>query len=151
MSKIITHEEALLIIGPEALALCKGPVRAVGSRVTCKPAPTNTDADYLVLIDEADWVRLADCLQECDFAMDGSLPIDEKPWNVEHHFRSYKLAETNVVATDSEVFHRRFLAASSIATRLNLLDKPDRIALFQAVLYGNECQPEHEMPWEKAA
>lgn len=31
----------------------------------------------------------------------------------------------------------RFIAATAVAKRLNLLDKADRIALFQAVLYAN--------------
>jgi hypothetical protein len=42
----------------------------------------------------------------------------------------------NLIVTDDLEWHRRFVAATSIAKRLNLMAKADRIALFQAVLYG---------------
>ena len=43
----------------------------------------------------------------------------------------------NLIVTRNDTFFNRFMAASSVAKRLNLLDKADRVAVFQAVLYGN--------------
>lgn len=48
--------------------------------------------------------------------------------------------DVNLIVTQDNKFYDRFMAATSVAKRLNLLDKADRIALFQAVLYGNRCE-----------
>lgn len=73
----------------------------------------------------------------------GSLGFDESPLPADEKFSSYVKnndgTPENLIITSSQVFHQRFLAASSVAKRLNLLEKSDRIALFQAVLYGNSC------------
>jgi hypothetical protein len=45
--------------------------------------------------------------------------------------------DVNLIATSDGDFFRRFLAATQVCIRLNLMNKEDRIALFQAVLYGN--------------
>lgn len=111
----------------------------VGSRVTCDPAPTDTDEDFLVLVTPETFAdfELALCLQGFEFGgsrihAGGCLLGDESS------FQSYTLGAENVIVTASEAFFNRFMAATSVAKRLNLLDKSDRIALFQAVLYGSE-------------
>ncbi len=110
--------------------------RACGSRITCNPAPTNTDADYIVLIkDHHDFYQV---MMEYGYRLGGS-DITNRPADVdpEHVFASYTRDWLNLIVTTSPVFYRRFCAATSIAKRLNLLKKSDRIALFQAVLYAN--------------
>lgn len=114
----------------------------VGSRVTCDPMPPSADVDYLALIHDGIAAQFYAELQEGRWEIGGSLiPDDGNRLPREERFQSYRLDDINIIATRSDVFFRRFLAATSVAKRLNLLDKEDRIALFQAVLYGNECAP----------
>ncbi len=113
---------------------------AVGSRVTCSPAPTDTDEDFLVFVPgEPNEVHaLIDRpLTEAGWDLGGSLPTDmQTPIESHHRFWSYTRGDQNLIITASEPFYARFLAATAVAKRLNLLSKDDRIALFQAVLYG---------------
>lgn len=112
-------------------------ITAVGSRITCSPAPTNTDQDWLVLIDQHAYDKFAKDLMADGWIVGGSLiPNDANYLHESQRFNSFTKGVDNVIATASADFHKRFLAASSIAKRLNLLEKPDRIALFQAVLYA---------------
>lgn len=129
------HEipEALKIIVP----LCQR-VEHVGSRVTCNPAPTDTDDDYLVLVNIEQHLTLDTVLFRKNWILGGSqLPDEINHTPPDGKFKSYTLGRLNLIITESPEFFRRFMAATSVAKRLNLLDKPDRIALFQAVLYGN--------------
>jgi hypothetical protein len=103
---------------------------AVGSRVTCNPPPTDTDEDWLVLVfDRAD-----DKLAEAGFTQDGSPEF--YTGNDNGGFRSWRRGDLNIVTTESAEFFDRFTTATDLAKRFNLLRKADRIALFQAVLYG---------------
>lgn len=112
-------------------------ITAVGSRVTCNPPPVGTDQDWLVLVDAAAYDQFADTLIKDGWEVGGSLiPNDANYLPESQRFNSFTKGEDNIIATDSPEFHQRFLAASATAKRLNVLLKPDRIALFQAVLYG---------------
>lgn len=109
----------------------------VGSRVTCRPPVTDTDADYLVLVEsDSAYSEIAGMGFEIH---DGTASTYDTPEDMT--FTSWRLGELNLLVTESPLFFSRFMAATSVATRLNLLDKPDRIALFRAVLYGEECEP----------
>lgn len=112
-------------------------ITPVGSRVTCNPPPTDTDRDFLVLVSPEKWGELSELL--IDWEHDGSDVSDPEILDAALAFQSYSLGNDNIIATKCPEFHRRFLAASSVAKRLNLMQKADRVALFQAVLYGNEC------------
>lgn len=116
-------------------------VEAVGSRVTCNPAPTNTDADFLVWTRGAPRLaRVSGGLRRAGFVVGGSVPADMSctlPSGSGLRFLSYRLGVENVILTADAEFYRRFMAATDIAKRFNLLVKADRVALFQAVLYGN--------------
>jgi hypothetical protein len=108
----------------------------VGSRVICNPPPTDTDADYLclVVLGGAEDAQVA--LRSAGYVNGGSddpLALLLEP---EKEFTSYKKGEINLIVTESPEFFRRFLAATVVSTRLNLLKKDDRIALHRAVLYG---------------
>ena len=137
-------------------------VTAVGSRVTCNPPPTTTDRDWLVLVSEDKFDFFAAELLADGWVVGGSMiPNDENYLPESVRFNSFTKTidgtPENLIVTVSEEFHRRFLAASAVAKRLNLLDKADRIALFQAVLYGAhtddafapgvEAPPEAIDPW----
>lgn len=110
----------------------------VGSRRTCNPPPMDTDDDYLVLV--KDHYEFRAHIAELGFTLLGSLVADaSEPLDAEDRFSSYMLGDINLIVTQDENFYHKFLAATSVAKRLNLLVKADRIALFQAVLYGNPC------------
>jgi hypothetical protein len=112
----------------------------VGSRVTCDPPPPSGDEDYLVLQTLETQKALSDILNDYSFERVGSeIQDDVNEHPPEERFTSYKYGDVDLIVTASSVFFDRFIAATSVAKRLNLLDKGDRIALFQAVLYGNPC------------
>lgn len=108
----------------------------VGSRVTCRPAPTDTDDDYLVLVKQLD-VAHEFFMRRTLFGRGGSVPADMKPVEPLNRFHSYKHHELNIIVTESPDFFCRFMLATRVATKLNLLHKVHRIDLFQAILYGN--------------
>lgn len=126
---------------PEISGLAKR-ITAVGSRVTCDPPPQDTDQDWLVLVDDKDFDEFAKSLIQRGWQVGGSLiPNDANYLPPNMRFNSFTLGVDNVIATASKEFHERFLSASATAKRLNLLNKEDRIALFQSVLYATVCDP----------
>jgi hypothetical protein len=113
-------------------------IEPVGSRVTCDPAPKDTDQDYLALTAGDHLERL---LLEEGYTLEGSWPAD--PGHAarnDYEFFSFRSGEVNIIVTRSREFFNAFIAATSVCKRLNLMDKADRIALFQAVLYQNPCE-----------
>ena len=110
----------------------------VGSRVTCDPPVLNTDEDYLVLVAPEAMPDVHMALLRAEFALDGSNTADAvSTVPEEDRFQSFSNDTVNIILTRSPKFFRRFMAATYVARRLNLRVKGDRIALFQAVLYGN--------------
>lgn len=112
-------------------------VELCGSRVTCKPAPSDTDEDYLVELPnsrEDTVARIVSRLSEAGYRWEGSHQHYQTAAN---EFMSWRLGTINLIITASADFARRHRAATHVCTRLNLMSKDDRIALFQAVLYGN--------------
>jgi hypothetical protein len=105
-------------------------VAETGSRFICNPPPMDTDQDYICLVKD---LRETDVLvTEEKYERGGSI------WpECENNFFSYKRDDTNLIITESEEFFNKFVAATSVAKHLNLLNKEDRVHLFQAVLYGN--------------
>lgn len=108
----------------------------VGSRVTCDPPPVGTDQDVLVYVDLYACNPLFNALEAEGWECDGSEMYMNSVREGEG-FQSYRKGELNLVITSDSEFYDRFVAATSVAKRFNLLDKADRVALFQAVLYGN--------------
>jgi len=103
-----------------------------GSRYICDPPVMDTDDDYIVLA-EAGADRAAGRLLKAGFA-ETSNGNDYPDDGV---FMTLRRGDVNIVLTEDREFFGRFVAATEIAKRLNLRHKPDRLALFQAVLYGN--------------
>lgn len=127
-------------------------MQPVGSRVTCNPPPIDTDEDYLLyvgheygenglMVVKDSELRLMEVelyLKGSGWEMGGSLPNEMKcEVKPSEKFCSWTLGELNLIITTSDEFFRRFLAATAVAKEFNLMDKGDRIKLFQAVLYGN--------------
>ena len=103
-----------------------------GSRVICNPPELDTDDDYVVLVRDANAFRL----QAVELGWETS-EGSEVP-----QFESFRKVDVNLIVTTDEAFFKRFDAATHVAARLNLRNKDDRIALFQAVLYANKWTPE---------
>jgi hypothetical protein len=114
-----------------------------GSRITCNPAPTDTDRDFLVQTAPGMWEIFCAALVRDGWLCGGSsIPDDANNTPIEDRFQSYTYGENNIIATISPAFYDRFVLATAVSTRLNLMDKAHRIVLFQAILYGNEPLPE---------
>lgn len=111
----------------------------VGSRVTCNPPPVDTDQDVLVYIDEANADDFVWRMKKTGFNVELGEGYAEDALNSgeEDRFQSYRLGDVNLIDTVDERFYTRFAAATAMAKRANLMQKEERIALFQAVLYGN--------------
>jgi len=106
----------------------------VGSRVTCDPPPTDTDQDVLCFVENKE--AFAALAERDGYEVAGSVPADGlKSGNSK--FISLKKGECNLIVTDDVSFKNLFMVATRLAKRLNLLNRDDRVALFQAVLYGN--------------
>lgn len=115
-------------------------IEKVGSRETCSPPPTDTDEDFLVLVDAIDWNDLCACLEEGGFEVEGNY-APEAGVTPEEGFLSFRKGDgkdaVNFILTCSEEFFNLFMAATLEAKRLNLMLKEERVALFQKILYGN--------------
>ena len=120
----------------------------VGSRVTCNPAPTDTDNDFLVFISGNFSDAEDKKLKDSGFVLGGSVfrsDIKNTTGNYEYFFWSYTKGDLNIIVIDSYEFYTKFLYATELSKNLNLLNKGDRIALFQYVLYGNTVKATNEV------
>lgn len=109
-------------------------VTACGSRVTCNPPPTDTDRDFLVVTADACEAAFVAELKNLGFNCEGYDQYQQT--SVAGGFKSWRRGDLNLIVTSDDVFAERHRAATYVCTRLNVLDKSDRIAIFQAVLYG---------------
>lgn len=110
--------------------LCKE-FEPVGSRITVNPTPQNTDIDYLALLG---WFSDAEhVLKRSGFFLETRTDYGSMT-----HFRSWRKGDVNIIVTYRRSFFDAFMAATHVAKRLNLREKADRVALFQAVLYRNK-------------
>jgi hypothetical protein len=107
----------------------------VGSRVTCNPAPTDTDEDILILTDNLVTLQKA-CWKD---GFDGSeLYVTEGlEGTYKGDFYSMRKGDINLIITEDKDFYERFTLASYVCKQLNVLEKKDRITVFQALLYNN--------------
>lgn len=109
-----------------------------GSRRICNPPPEGSDIDWIVL---AESEKLYSWLISQGWEMEGDYVFSETV--DEGDFRSFRKEEINLIVTSKRDFYNAFSLATKVARRLNLLEKKDRVVLFQAILYGNE--PEIEL------
>ncbi len=136
-------EAELQIVFTELRAEFSAIVSPCGSRVTCDPAPTDTDADYLVLIPVGQRIALDLVAKLCGagWHWDGSEHYQKA---VSDGFMSWKRGHVNLIITSNRHFWERHQLATAVCKKLNLMHKPDRIVLFQALLYDKG--PEEPMP-----
>ena len=113
----------------------------VGSRVTCNPAPTDTDEDFLLLIDDV--LKFQTQVESLGYFLGGSnIPHEDNTLSQDDRFMSFTKEidgiYVNLIVTQSLIFFEKFMTATHVARRLNILNKEHRIVLFQAILYGNK-------------
>lgn len=129
-------EIPLVLDALEAMILAGATVEPCGSRVTCDPPPGDSDRDLLVEIPAGREAASAAVirLDSAGFSLDeGSQHYQDA---VAGGFMSWRYQDINVILTSNADFAHRHRVATALCKRLNLLQKPDRIAVFQAVLYG---------------
>lgn len=114
-----------------------------GSRVTCNPPIMDTDVDYLIQIlapnrgDEPSQEQISNVVQTISsfgFMLDCN---EHYQSSAVTGFMSFKLDGVNLLVSANAPWCTRHRAATTLCKRLNLMHKPDRIAVFQAVLYAN--------------
>ena len=114
-----------------------------GSSYICNPPVLNTDIDFIVLTTQENYWDLVNTLSMAEWEEGGSRP---KPTPAEYQstleieyygFASWKKGNVNLIITTSEDFYNKFVKATELAKKQNLLKKEDRVALFQKILYGN--------------
>jgi hypothetical protein len=103
----------------------------VGSRITCNPAPTDTDEDVLLLTDDKKTL-IGDCI-EVGFKWDS-----DATKSYPDSFVSLRNGTMNLIITDDEEFFKKFMLATHVCKSLNVSPKRNRITVFQAILYGKE-------------
>ena len=97
----------------------------VGSRVTCVPAPTDTDEDVLILTD-----NLGTFVRRCNKA-----GFKDTGSYTGAAFHSLRHGEINLIITNEKEFYDKFMLATHVCKSLNVLDKQHRITVFQSILY----------------
>lgn len=115
-------------------------VEPCGSRVTCNPPPTDTDQDYLVEVPAHDRGHVAlvvSDLTQAGFHLEGNGHYQDQ---AAEGFMSWRRGDVNLIVTANPLFASRHRVATKLCTRLNLQIKNNRIAVFQAVLYGKEWE-----------
>lgn len=109
-------------------------IYASGSAVICNPPVLNSDKDFIICATNPR--LLIEFLVKNNFEV--SLNNDGKyEFNPDDGITCLRRDEVNLVVTVSRDFYLKFVEATDLAKKLNLLEKSQRIALFQYVLYGN--------------
>lgn len=121
----------------------------VGSRVTCDPPPMDTDRDFLIFVKQIDFNNLVFQLFKDDFEIGGSRVYRRGLTEDDFAFQSYTKGDINLIVTASPKFFDKFIKATNIARDLNLLNKQDRIDLFQEVLYDVPRVTQWKKEWDK--
>ena len=101
-----------------------------GSNYICNPPVTNTDVDEMFLVDD---------LQEVNFQLTGlgwtKCGLEEETYQDKpSHWATYRKENMNALLTTDLKYFMDFFKATEEAKHLNLLNKEDRVALFQKIL-----------------
>ena len=101
-----------------------------GSSYICNPPVINTDVDEMFLVDD---------LQEVNFQLTGlgwtKCGLEEETYQDKpSHWAAYRKENMNALLTTDLKYFMNFFKATEEAKHLNLLNKEDRIALFQKIL-----------------
>lgn len=119
---------------------------ATGSRVICPHVcEESTDYDYVISAYQVDFDYLRRCLVSDGYQSFGSVPNDP---GFETYRKKFGKSSLNVIhMTESMLL--AFGTATELATRLELTNKHDRIALFESICgqYRVQWRSRHEPPF----
>lgn len=103
-----------------------------GSSYICNPPVTDTDEDYIILVDD-----FKECIRQL-------IAYGFEPCSDEHYvstqlnlFEAFRLGRLNYIVTYDHIFFTRFVAATELAKVYNFKYKEDRVNLFKVILYGS--------------
>ena len=99
-----------------------------GSRVICDPPVLTTDEDWFVWV--SDWDEAAEIL----YAEGFSPTTEQQDYTA---FISLRKAYLNICVTTDIDLYKRTVLATDLAKRFNLLNKQDRVDLFNAIQFGS--------------
>jgi hypothetical protein len=104
-----------------------------GSSYICFPPVTHTDYDIVLYVLPEHFGQYMEDLLADDWERGGSR-------NEQSEWASFKKTEGgvlyNFIVTQNETHYNNMYIATSIAKRLNLMRKPDRVMLFHAIVDG---------------
>lgn len=103
----------------------------VGSRVTCDPAPTDTDRDVLVLCKPGEVRGISDLIYLAGGELCGQ---GYGEFEDGYGILPVRLGDDNYLLTESAEYFWRFVAVTTFAKKMNFLDKAVRKELFAAAL-----------------
>ena len=96
-----------------------------GSSVICNPPVTDTDEDWALLVVDRKSTQatlLSEGWKVCGTAYEN-----------DGRFTAFRKGNKNIMVMDDADHYRQWVRATDAATQLNLLDKGQRVALFEAV------------------
>ena len=118
------HRETLPFLEDSESIICYYPT---GSRCICYPPPENTDEDYIVLVNSIKYVTYPMILSMLGWKENGKQYKGSD-------FISFKKdidgVLTNLIITKYDDFYQQWIHATEDAKERNLLNKADRIKLF---------------------
>lgn len=103
-----------------------------GSRYICNPAPTDTDNDTMFLVTDIEKARQA--LRDDNWKEGGS---GEKGRPMISFKKTVDGVLENYIVIDDVEHYQKWVTATELSKRLNLLKKNDRIELFGVIVDGN--------------
>ncbi len=102
-----------------------------GSNYTCDPAVTDTDIDWLVLV--ADFPKYWIYLTEDNGWTPGGSSVDAIVNDERAVFAAFRKGVHNLIVVNDPEYYDRLVLATEMAKRFNLLEKEDRVLLFEVV------------------
>lgn len=111
--------------------LWKG-IYQTGSSVICNPPVLDTDVDFVISTTEE--TKLHKFLISKGFEQ--SCEDEEEYDMTSEGFTCYRKSNVNLIVTTNYNWYLKWVEATKLAKKLNLLQKEQRITLFKYILYG---------------
>lgn len=106
-------------------------IHQTGSSVICNPPVTNTDIDFIICTGKQK--QLDKFLNENEFENSSD---DQADYELDKEgFSCYRKDNVNLIVTTQYEWYLKWVTATELAKKLNLLNKDDRITLFKFILY----------------
>lgn len=103
-----------------------------GSSVICNPPVVDTDEDYMFLTEDVDKFKEHLVKNGWDVCGAEEYPTNEDSYN----WVALRKGKLNYLLTSDDEYYDKFREATHLATKLNLLQKEQRVALFHYVIEG---------------